>query len=146
MVRPTPVAEELSRRELHRIEHLPASELDALPFGVIRLDDEGTVLSYNRAEAALTGRDPQQVIGRNFFTEVAPCANLPAFAGRFRAGVARRHLLETFPYRFDFRMAPRAVTVTLFYSDVTGSAWIFVRTADDPLPPRRRGDRPAAAE
>ena len=28
-----------------------------------------------------------------------------------------------FPYKFDFKMAPRDVTVTLFYSRITGAAW-----------------------
>ena len=32
-----------------------------------------------------------------------------------------------FPYRFDFEMAPRDVTVTLFYSTQTETAWVFVR-------------------
>jgi hypothetical protein len=34
-----------------------------------------------------------------------------------------------FPYRFDFQMAPRDVTVTLFYSQQTDTAWVFVREA-----------------
>jgi hypothetical protein len=32
-----------------------------------------------------------------------------------------------FPYRFDFEMAPRDVTITLFYSEQTECAWVFVR-------------------
>jgi len=104
-----------------------STELDQLPMGAIRLDQKGTILSFNKREALLTGRDPKKVIGENFFTEVAPCTNVQAFAGKFREGVSNGNLHVVFPYRFDFEMTPRDVTVTLFYSQQTGSAWVFVR-------------------
>jgi len=102
-------------------------QLDALPFGVIRLDATGKVLTFNSSEAKLTGRDPKRVIGKNFFTQVAPCTNVKAFAGRFREGMAKKEMHIIFPYRFDFEMAPRDVSVTLFYSAQNDSAWVFVR-------------------
>lgn len=114
-------------QDLEQIDRMSEAELDELPFGAIRLDKNGTVLSYNMTESKLTGRDPKRVIGRNFFTDVAPCTNVQAFAGKFREGVANGDLHTIFPYRFDFEMAPRDVTVTLFYSQQTGTAWVFVR-------------------
>jgi photoactive yellow protein len=116
-----------SLHDLQSVDKMTPGELDTLPFGAIRLDQNGKILSYNRTEATLTGRDPQRVIGRNFFTDVAPCTNVQAFAGRFREGFAKRDMHVIFPYRFDFEMAPRDVTVTLFYSQQTESAWVFVR-------------------
>ena len=117
----------LSPEQIREVMDLPESQLDVLPFGTIRLDEKGTILSFNLMEAKLTGRDPARVIGRNFFTDVAPCTNVKEFAGRFRAGVASGSLHVSFPYRFDFQMAPRDVTVTLFYSQTTGTAWVFVK-------------------
>ena len=114
-------------QELESIDRMNESELDALPFGAIRLDKDGRILSYNATESKLTGRDPKRVIGRNFFREVAPCTNVQAFAGRFREGIAKKEMHAIFPYRFDFEMAPRDVTVTLFYSRQTETAWVFVR-------------------
>lgn len=114
-------------KDLERVGEMNEQELDGLPFGAIRLDKDGKVLSYNAAEGRITGRDPKKVIGRNFFNEVAPCTNVQAFAGRFREGVARKEMHVIFPYRFDFEMAPRDVSVTLFYSKQTDSAWVFVR-------------------
>ncbi len=116
-----------SQQDLEKISRMSEGELDTLPFGAIRLDDEGKILTYNIAESKLTGRDPSKVKGKNFFTEVAPCTNVQAFAGRFREGVKLKKLHAIFPYRFDFKMAPRDVTVTLFYSEQTGGAWVFVR-------------------
>ena len=117
----------VTETDILHIGSMESGELDRLPFGAIKLDRDGTILSYNAAEATLTGRDPKKVVGQNFFTDVAPCTNVREFAGRFRAGVAKGELHETFPYLFDFRMAPRQVTVTLFYSAATESAWVFVR-------------------
>ena len=71
------------------IDTMSEGELDKLPFGAIQLDRTGIILSYNRTEANLTGRDPRRVIGRNFFTDVAPCTNVKEFAGRFREGIEK---------------------------------------------------------
>jgi photoactive yellow protein len=116
-------------KDLESIDGMSDTELDALPFGAIRLDRQGRILSYNMMESRLTGRDPKRVIGRNFFSEVAPCTNVQEFAGRFREGVARGDMHVMFPYRFVFEMAPREVSITLFYSQGTDTAWVFVREA-----------------
>jgi chemotaxis family two-component system sensor kinase Cph1 len=116
-------------QELETVDRMTVEQLDALPFGAIRLDKQGTILTYNMTESKLTGRDPKRVVGRNFFTDVAPCTNVQSFAGRFREGVAKGDMHVVFPYRFDFEMAPRDVSVTLFYSQQTGTAWVFVREA-----------------
>lgn len=120
-----------SLRDLESIGKMSEKDLDSLPFGAIRLDEAGKVLKYNLTESELTGRKKEKVIGRNFFTEVAPCTNVKSFAGKFREGFAKKDMHEIFPYRFDFQMAPRDVTVTLFYSRQTETAWVFVRDAND---------------
>ena len=71
------------------IDDLSDAELDALAFGVIALDEEGTVLRYNLYESRLARLDRNQVVGRNFFDDVAPCTRIEAFQGRFRAFAAR---------------------------------------------------------
>jgi photoactive yellow protein len=54
----TKSADELAR--------MTRDQLDALPFGVIELAADGTILSYNAGEAELSGRKPEKVIGKNF--------------------------------------------------------------------------------
>jgi len=117
----------VGRADIERIEHLGEADLDQLPFGTIRLDKGGKILSYNKAEAQLSGRKKEKVVGKNFFTDVAPCTNVQEFAGKFREGVRAGSLHVVFPYVFDFEMEPLQVWVTLFYSNVTSSAWVFVR-------------------
>jgi photoactive yellow protein len=50
-----------------RIEQLTQYELDQLPFGVILLDREGTVLFYSATEARLSGYRGSPM-GQNFYT------------------------------------------------------------------------------
>jgi len=117
----------VGRADIERIERFGEPELDQLPFGAIHLDKEGKILSFNQAESDLSGRKKEKVVGKNFFTDVAPCANVQEFAGKFREGVRKGALHVVFPYVFDYEMDPRQVWVTLFYSNQTDTAWVFVR-------------------
>jgi photoactive yellow protein len=84
------------------VPFLTAAELDELPFGVIELDANGTVLTYNRDEAALARRDPARVVGRDFFKEVAPCTDVKHFAGRFREFLEQAAPSVAFTFTFEF--------------------------------------------
>ena len=123
----TTATKTLNMHEIEKVNELEEEQLNELPFGAIRLDKDGNILSFNKYEADLTGREPSRVIGKNFFTQVAPCTNVQTFAGRYREGVAKGELHAVFPYKFDFKMAPRDVSVTLFYSKNTEQGWVFVR-------------------
>lgn len=91
------------------------AELDALPFGVIGLDAEGVILRYNLYESRLARLDRNQVIGRRFFGEVAPCTRGDAFEGRFRRFVASPsgEEIERFEYLFDFKFGAQQVLVEM---------------------------------
>ena len=110
-----------------KIGSLTPEEIDLLPFGAIELDANGTVLQYNDFESALAGVPRKSAIGKNFFTQVAPCTDVQEFHGRFQKGVAAQKLHETFRYHFAFKNNPCHVTITLLYSDVTSTFWVFVR-------------------
>jgi photoactive yellow protein len=118
-----------SYQDRERIVDLAERDYDALPFGAIKLDPNGVVLQYNAYEAKLARRDPQLVIGRNFFTEVAPCTNVQEFAGRFRTGVDTGSLNVTFPYRFMFPERYMDVEITMMLAPGGTGAWVFVKEA-----------------
>lgn len=104
------------------------AQLDQLPFGAIQVDAEGNILEYNATEGSIVGRDPQAMIGRNFFRDVAPCANVPAFYGRFREGVERGDLNIMFEYVFQAEdVGPLRVKVHLKRALRGGAYWIFVK-------------------
>ena len=109
---------------LGEVGRLSAEELDALPFGAIELDTTGTVLSYNKAEERLAGRTRQDVVGKNFFRDIAPCTRVQRFFGAFEVGVERKQLSEVFDFTFRFPAGPREVRIRMIYS--AGTVWIFV--------------------
>jgi photoactive yellow protein len=103
------------------------AQLDKLAFGAIELDAGGRVLKYNAVEGAITGRDPKSMVGRNFFTDVAPCTNRAAFKGVFDAGVRGNNLNSLFEYVFDHQMKPTKVKVHMKKGISSNSYWIFVK-------------------
>lgn len=97
------------------VDRLDDAELDELPFGVICVDPEGTILRYNAAEARLARLDRTTVIGRRFFGEVAPCTATPDFLGRFERLVSREtpEAVVRFDFLFDFKFGAQEVRVEM---------------------------------
>ncbi|MEO5902309.1 MAG: PAS domain-containing protein [Ilumatobacteraceae bacterium] len=91
---------------------LAASEatLDDAGFGVIAMDGDHRVVFYNRFESSLSGLRPERVVGRHFFTEVAPCTNNFMVAHRFETEDV---LDATIDYVFTLRMTPTPVRLRL---------------------------------
>jgi photoactive yellow protein len=109
-----------------KLRHASDDQLDSAPFGIIQVDDDGKVEFFNQYESELSGMDPDDVMGRNFFTQVAPCTNNRLFRGRFKKGVRRGELDETFTYTYTYKMRPTLVDVHL-YRDEAGNNWITVQ-------------------
>ena len=109
------------------LARMDPKEIDGLAFGAIQLDGKGKILSYNTAEGQITGRNPKDTIGKNFFTEVAPCTNSPKFFGVFKAGVAAGNLNTMFEYVFDYKMTPTKVRVVLKKAISAPTFWVIVR-------------------
>lgn len=109
------------------IAKMSAREIDQLAFGAIQLDRTGKVLKYNVAEGQITGRTPTDVIGKNFFKEVAPCTNTPAFYGEFERGVREGKLSTMFEYVFDYNMKPTKVKVHMKKALSDDTYWVFVK-------------------
>jgi photoactive yellow protein len=100
------------------LTHLSSAEIDALPFGYIALAPDGTIRKYNRYEADLARKDPNEVLGKNFFREVAPCTQVQEFEGRFQ------HLVSgelgepsvSFDFDFNFRHGTQQVRIGMVRS------------------------------
>lgn len=92
-----------------RLQALDDDELDELPFGVIEMDLEGTVLRYNATESRYSGLPRDRVVGRHFFRDVAPCSNNRRVAQRY----AQEALDETIAYTFALRLQPVPVTLRM---------------------------------
>lgn len=112
---------------LMSIEHLSPVMADKLNFGVVKCDDEGNILLYNKYNYNhFADFKTANVIGKNYFTEVAPCANNFIFSGRFKRGATTGELNTLFDYVFTYKLTPTKVRVHL-YRDRKGANWIFVK-------------------
>lgn len=117
---------------VQRVAALDASGLDALPYGVVRLDPANRVISYNRVEADIARRPPTAVMGRNFFEEVAPCTNVRELAGWFERvrseGVNASDKLE---FVFEFSFGRQLVDIRLLYEAETETSTLLIKAVGD---------------
>ncbi|MBN2886915.1 MAG: photoactive yellow protein [Chromatiaceae bacterium] len=111
----------------NQLARMNDSQIDNLAFGAIQLDSTGKILKYNIHEGDITGRKPEEVIGKNFFNEVAPCTKTPQFYGAFREGVSSGDLNAMFEYEFDYKMQPTKVKVHMKKALAGDTYWIFVK-------------------
>jgi photoactive yellow protein len=112
------------------INRMPDSVRNELPFGLLKLNPEGTILEYNMAQQDISGIKASDVIGKNFFLDVAICTQRPEFYGRFKEGMASGVLNQIFDYVFEYRMVPTKVRVHMFTSrDQRGEKiiWLMVK-------------------
>lgn len=86
--------------------------LDLLPYGIIVTDRRGTILYYNRREEEIAQRQREDVVGKNFFTDVAPCTQVREFQHRFERTVAGESV-AAFRFVFPFPAGPRTVEISL---------------------------------
>jgi len=105
------------------LEAASPAGMDALPFGVVGMSRDGTVLIYNAAEGAFSGLTPSRVIGRDFFRSVAPCTNNYMIAQRFES---EPELDATISYVFTLRMSPTPVRLRLLSSPAAARMYLLV--------------------
>ena len=115
---------------LDAVDRMTPEELDHVPYGMIQLDATGRILNNNAVESKLASLSREAAIGKQFFTEIAPCTKVQDFYGRFKEGVIRESLDTTFRFHFAFKQHPRDVTVRLIYSRRTRTVWVLVSDQD----------------
>ena len=100
--------------------------LHDLPLGVIELDDEGNIIFYSKAESKLSGYKAEEVMGRHFFTDVAPCTNNRLVYRPFQEGILNGVLNMEVSYTFTYVMRPTNVRLHLFRHQATQTNWLLV--------------------
>jgi photoactive yellow protein len=100
-----------------------------LPFGAVLLDRQGTIVKYNKAESIIANRNPADVIGRNFFNEIAPCAKGKRFHGEFLKFHQTGQINVMFDYRFAYKGADVGVRIHLKSQPDGQYCWLFVKRA-----------------
>lgn len=102
-------------------------QVDNLSYGVIKLDNEGKILLYNRFESEKAGVSVSEAEGKLFFSQIAPCTNNAIFLGSFQKGVDEGKMDLIFPYTFTYKMKPTPVKVHLYRKEGTTDNWVFIK-------------------
>jgi photoactive yellow protein len=107
--------------DLGYINQVPPEQLESLPYGLIVLDTDGNILFYNETESKLAGFERERVLGKNFFGEVAPCARVKAFEGRFHEFVqGKLGRVTFFDFAFHFAHGTQNVLIGLSHGRKKG--------------------------
>ena len=103
------------------------SRAELLPFGAIMVNQQGDVLRYNHVESGISGRSAGDVVGKNFFNDIAPCAKGQVFYNHFFRAVADGHVNTMFDYQFDYKMQTTNVRIHMKSADASRGIWIFIK-------------------
>jgi photoactive yellow protein len=108
------------------VEQLAPEAIDTLPFGVVRLDEAGKVTYFSRTEAEQSGYGDRRAIGRDFFTQMAPCLATPELSSRIEKARRAGSLDIVFEQVGDFGDPERELRVRVL-SASGGGLWVFLQ-------------------
>lgn len=110
-----------------RAERASLFELDHLPFGVIRLDRDGTVQFYNSTEARLSGYG-EIPLGENLFA-ISKCLGSDAFRGRIEGAMKDGPVDLEIGWPGDYGDPRRELRIRV-QSSRSGGLWLFIERDD----------------
>ncbi len=118
--------------QLNALHTTEPSHWDDHSVGIIQLDDDGTVRYLNKAVCELPrlqDADPNELVGKNFFTDLALSTNNDLFRGRFEKGTECDAMQVCFPYTFIAPgYAPTVFNVHMHRHPKGSSNWILMET------------------
>ena len=103
------------------------SRAELLPFGAIMLNQQGDVMRFNRTESFISGREAADVVGKNFFNDIAPCTKGQVFYNHFFKAVADGQVNTMFDYEFAYKMAPINVRIHMKSANAAQGIWVFIK-------------------
>ncbi|HJL43122.1 MAG TPA: hypothetical protein RMG48_17585 [Myxococcales bacterium LLY-WYZ-16_1] len=112
-----------------QLPSLSEAVADGQDYGIVKVDDEGVIQMYNKWESEMADVPKDQAVGKNFFTQVAPCTNNRLVFGKFKKGVEAGSMDHSFKYTFTYRMKPTNVKIQLYRHEPSKSNWVFVAKA-----------------
>jgi len=110
---------------VEQIETLSQDELDHLPFGVILIDHEGTILFYSTTEARQSGYG-QNPIGQNLFA-ISACMDVDDFRGRIERAMEEGEVDLEFGWVGDYADPDRDLRIRVLSAKGRTGVWIFVQ-------------------
>lgn len=87
-----------------------SADFDAANFGIVKMGHDGKVTDYNDNQVEHTGMSKGAVMGKHFFTQVAPCTNNFMVAQKYDS---EDSIDAQLPYTFTIKMSPTPVNLRL---------------------------------
>jgi photoactive yellow protein len=106
------------------IENLSRYQLDTLPFGVILIDREGTVMFYSQTEAQKSGYG-QDPTGQNLFA-ISECMASNDFHGRIKRAMDEGPVDLEFGWAGDYDDPTRDLRLRVISASDNNGIWIFI--------------------
>lgn len=108
------------------LEAATKEERDQLDFGVVGMDAQGIIHSYNKYEAELASVPESEAVGKVFFTQIAPCTNNFMIAAKYLENPEKRD--EYLDYVFTYRIKPTPVKLRLLVNPESKNQYLLVKT------------------
>ena len=87
-----------------------------VPLGLVELDEAGTVLYYNRDGGPVACAPTHEMVGRNFYTDVAPVADAQEFRNALAA--FRRAHAPSHSFDFTFRAGDASLSTRILLARI----------------------------
>jgi photoactive yellow protein len=121
--------------------------VDELPFGLVELDEAGTVIYYKHDREDGVDAQAPELVGRNFFTDVRPVAETEGFKNQIR-GFRQSHApSRSFSYSFNlggFVLSVRVLLARIHEQSPQGgrdSVLVHIRKDASPDAPEMDSER-----
>lgn len=101
--------------------------IDTLPYGAILLDRSGDIQRFNKVEATLSGLAEEKVLGRNFFSDIAPCSRNQPVYEHFKSFVSGQPVDAVIRYAIE--LPSRAYEVKVHIKTQGKMCWLFLKRA-----------------
>lgn len=92
------------------------SLLTPIPYGLMELDETGTVIYYRSENKGLFTRPESEIVGRNFFTDIAVVAEAKEFQNKIK-DFTRNHL-PAYSFTFTFELKHRRLPVKVLLARI----------------------------
>jgi len=107
------------------LEQYDAKDFNDFDYGVVRMDRSGKIRAYNNYNSELAADANKDVIGQNFFTQVAPCTNNFMVAEKYSQ--FEKELDETLDYILTYRVKPAPVTLRMLAKSSSENQYLIIR-------------------
>jgi photoactive yellow protein len=92
------------------------SVLTPVPYGLLELDAEGTVIYYRSENKGLFVTPESEIVGRNFFTDIAAISQAKEFQNEIKD--FRRSHAPAYSFNFSFALKNRSLPVRVLLARV----------------------------